>query len=145
MNLLEHTPSSDPPADRLAPLRNRERFADRKPRSDVQSGRRKENPVEFLDRVYHDRRDYDLRRMDLAELDPGLYHSLSQWLNRNNKALSEDFGLPSITQLTDQNIALFGVGKDSPRLTKALPSARAVVRAYTAARSRKSRRKDLQS
>ncbi len=122
--------------DRLAILRNREQFVDRKKLSNG----RKENPLEFIERVYPDRRLYQMCRSDLAELDNRLYRSLNQWLHSNNKKIPDDFGLPTKSEHVTLQIEAFGFAGDSPRATTASPQARAALSTYSAARYRERKR-----
>ncbi len=115
--------ASTPPAKPIVALEGRERWRQR-------SGRF-EKPLEFIERVYPDRREHGLTRGDFQRLDFDLYQALAQWLKRPKHEIPPDFGLPSKSDINDAlldalqagNSLPRGVGDDPVRLIERLSSA----------------------
>ena len=109
-------PSAKP--SKLRPLEGREKW--RLP----DGKRRKETPLEFIERVYPDRRAHGMTMADLRSLDKSLHKSFENWLRIHDHQLTNDFGLPTLKDQNDKLLLDLKEGSPLPlpldRLSKLL-------------------------
>ncbi len=77
-----------------------QKFPERAPELYAERKSRKENPAEFIRRVYPHATHSDLPQNQIKRLDPQLYQSLNAWLKRNEAP--DDLRIPTIPELYDK-------------------------------------------
>lgn len=90
---------------RLNPLRNRERWS-------MPGRKRRESLLNFIERVYPDRREYDLTVADFIELDKSLYGRIAAARHKGDFSIPESFGLPMEKEARMAKITSIGLLAD---------------------------------